>query len=439
MVWVALTVGDDTNSISPPAGWTTVTLPPVTTNGQYVTVFYKLAGASESNSYQFTLTDDGSFGTRFFGTVLDGVDQSTPVVATGGRKFSGLTSAVMSTVSQSDTTPVDFSPNAGDMLLAFWASGSGNRTTAGNPTFSNSFGDKREWDNVGGNQLWVRAHRVYESAATGQNCTANWVGSSAGTSTVILHIAAASSGIEGTSALGVSVSADATGNIGVSGTSAIGATINASGAGAVGVSGTVAGATAVSANALGATGLSGAGAANITIAPDAAGILGVSGSAAGTVSASADSSGNIGVSGDGGLDIAITASGTGESESEIVAGEAAGNIIVTADASGVLGYTATGSAAIGVSVDAGGVIGVVGTGALAVEIAASGTAALGVFGTGAASVQVTASGIGSAVTGEEPDPARVFAVLPEFRAYSVPAESRAFVVASESRSYEVTQ
>lgn len=173
MIWAALTVGADAATITPPAGWSTVTLPPANSNGQFLHISYKIAGPSESNSYVFTLTDDGSFGTRFFGTVLAGVNQTTPIAATGGRKFSGITSAVMSTVSQSDTTAVNFAPGVGDMLLGFWASGSGNRTTAGNPTFSNSFGDKHEWDNTGGTQLWVRAHRVYSSADTGQNCTAS--------------------------------------------------------------------------------------------------------------------------------------------------------------------------------------------------------------------------------------------------------------------------
>jgi hypothetical protein len=190
MIWWSLTIGVDSASIAPPAGWTTATLPAVDSNGHHVGVFYKLAGASESNSYLFDLTGDGTFGTRFCGTVLDNVNQTTPVIAVGGRKFSSVTSVVMSTVSQSDTTAVNFSPNTGDMLLAFWASGTGNRTTAGNPTFSNSFGNKHEWDSTGGNQLWVRAHRVYESNETGQNCTASWSGSSAGTSTIIMHIGA---------------------------------------------------------------------------------------------------------------------------------------------------------------------------------------------------------------------------------------------------------
>lgn len=419
MIWIALTVGDDTNTITAPAGWTTVTLPAVTSNGQYITVFYKLAGASESNSYQFTLTDDGSFGTRFFGTVLDGVDQSSPVTATGGRKFSGLTSAVMSTVSQSDTTAVDFSPGEGDMLLAFWASGSGTRTTAGNPTFSNSFGDKHEWDSAGGNQLWVRAHRVYASAATGQNCTASWSGSGAGTSTVILHVAAASSGIEGTAALDVSVSADASGNIGVSGDSGL----------------------------------------TVALAADGSGVLGASGAADNQINAGATASGILGSQGASSNQIGVSVDATGEVEGAAVTIEGSGavGIAAGADASGAVGVSGAVALSLPVSVDAAGIVSTDGTATAGIGVGTSGAGALGVIGTGTADIGLTASGVGQFVTGDDPDPARIFSVeaearawfvareglsfvVPtEARAYFVPAESRAFVVASESRSYEVIQ
>lgn len=173
LIWAA---GTDSSGFTYtfPSGWTQLTLP--TNSSNHLSVFYKLAGPSESNSVSVTISASNS-NTRWIGSRIGNVDQTTPIHSVYGNRWTSGSSRKVSTVSQTDSTAVDVSVAANSMLLCFifWtqlvsAASIGLSSIALTGDFW-YHGDSGGFVFNSANQRFMKTTNVFESAQSGINST----------------------------------------------------------------------------------------------------------------------------------------------------------------------------------------------------------------------------------------------------------------------------